>query len=380
MIDLADVQADEPGRNAGNQRLELGPSILRGASALLWGLANGIVHAGHRAIIGPSVHHQDSLCIIARMSEPRVAAEECVAIGAAQQQLEPYPGRDVRVGDLRVLRALPVKGRRLIGPWCFLDRFGPLTFAGGTPMDVAPHPHMGLQTVTWLLDGEILHDDSLQQEALLRPGGLNVMTSGNAIAHAERTPADNTGRLNGVQLWTALPESDRHGRASFQHISEIPSIEFNGGIARVFSGTLGDTTSPAQHFSDVVGADLQIHRDGTLTLPLRPEREHAVLMLNGAAALRGEPLQPDTLYYLGTRRDELAISSTGGSRVLLIGGRPFDETILMWWNFVARTPEEIRQAREDWEAHRRFGDVPAYNGPRIPAPDLLRLATPNPVS
>ena len=108
--------------------------------------------------------------------------------------------------------------------------------------------------------------------------------------------------------------------------------------------------------------------------------EHAVLILDGAAALNGEPLKPDTLYYLGTRRDDLAISSTRGSRVLLIGGRPYDETILMWWNFVARTPEEIRLAREDWEAHRRFGDVPAYKGPRIPAPDLLKLATPNPVS
>src|SRR5688572_18619828 len=140
------------------------------------------------------------------MSEPLVAAEACVAIGAHGQQLEAYPGRDVQIGDLRVLRALPVKGRRLIGPWCFLDRFGPLTFSAGAPMDVAPHPHMGLQTVTWLLDGEVVHDDSLQQEALLRPGGLNVMTSGDAIAHAERTPVENTGRLNGVQLWTALPE------------------------------------------------------------------------------------------------------------------------------------------------------------------------------
>src|SRR5688500_20160701 len=120
------------------------------------------------------------------MSEPRVAAEECVAIGASQQQLEPYPGRDVRVGDLRVLRALPVKGRRLIGPWCFLDRFGPLTFGPGTPMDVAPHPHMGLQTATWLLHGESLHAGSRQQEAPARPRGPTAMTAGHYIAHPER--------------------------------------------------------------------------------------------------------------------------------------------------------------------------------------------------
>ena len=314
------------------------------------------------------------------MSDPLVAAEECVAIAASHQQLDPYPGRDVRLGDLRVLRALPVKGRRLIGPWCFLDRFGPLIFDRGTPMDVAPHPHMGLQTVTWLLDGEVVHDDSLQQEALLRPGGLNVMTSGEAIAHAERTPDENTGRLNGVQLWTALPERDRHGAASFQHLVEVPTIEFPGGIARVFSGTLGDTTSPARHFSGLVGADLEIHPGETLTVPVQRAHEHAVLLLQGDAALHHETARPDTLYYLGTQRDELAISSATGSRVLLIGGLPFGETILMWWNFVARTPEEIRRARDDWEAHRRFGEVPAYRGARIAAPELLKLEQPNPIS
>ena len=314
------------------------------------------------------------------MNDPLVAAEACVAIGAHGQQFEPYQGRDVQIGDLRVLRALPVKGRRLIGPWCFLDRFGPLTFGAGAPMDVAPHPHMGLQTVTWLLDGEVLHDDSLQQEALLRPGGLNVMTSGDAIAHAERTPVENTGRLNGVQLWTALPERHRHGAASFQHLPDVPAVEFTGGVARVFSGALGHVTSPAHHFSPLVGAELQIHPHETFTVPLQRDHEHALLVLKGEAALQRELLSADTLYYLGTQREEIALTSATGSRVLLIGGLPFGETILMWWNFVARTPEEIRQARDDWEAHRRFGDVPAYKGPRLPAPDLLRLANPNPVS
>jgi len=314
------------------------------------------------------------------MTDPVVAAEACEAIGAAHQELVAYVGRDVRLGDLRVLRALPVKGRRLIGPWCFLDRFGPMTFSSGTPMDVAPHPHIGLQTVTWLVDGEVVHDDSLQQEALLRPGGLNVMTSGDAIAHAERTPDSNSGRLNGVQLWTALPDRDRHRTASFQHLSEVPMLDFAGGVARVFSGTLGTAISPAQHFSDLVGADLQIHAGSTSTIPLQRDHEHAVLILSGDAAIDRQPLEPDALYYLGTQRDELAIGSTRGCRLLLIGGLPFTETILMWWNFVARTPEEIRRAREDWEAHRRFGDVPAYRGSRLAAPELMRLAAPNPVS
>ena len=314
------------------------------------------------------------------MSDSTVAAERCEAIAASEQQFDAYPAREVALGDLAVVRALPVKGKRLIGPWCFLDRFGPATFSRGGGMDVAPHPHIGLQTVTWLLDGEIVHDDSLEQEAILRPGGVNVMTSGGAIAHAERTPDDNTGRLNGVQLWTALPESDRHGAPSFQHFAEVPRLEPAGGIVRVFSGALAGTASPASHFSELVGADLQVHPRHELTLPLEPQHEHALLVLSGECTLEGQRLEDRVLYYLGTRRPEMCVRSGSGARLLLIGGAPFSETILMWWNFVARTPEEIREARNDWEAHRRFGDVPAYKGARIPAPALVRLAPPNPVS
>jgi quercetin 2,3-dioxygenase len=314
------------------------------------------------------------------MSQGSVAAETCIALGAAQRQLDAYPAREVAFGSFAVVRALPVKSRRLVGPWCFLDRFGPVTFGQGGGMDVAPHPHMGLQTVSWLLDGEIVHDDSLQQEALLRPGGVNVMTSGHAIAHAERSPDANTGRLNGVQLWTALPDRDRHGAPSFQHVPQVPRLELPGGIVRVFSGTLADATSPAEHFSSLVGADLQVHAGERLQLPLQRDFEHAVLLLSGDCALEGQPLADRVLYYLGTQRTEVTLSSTAGTRVLLVGGPPFPETILMWWNFVARTPDEIRTARNDWEAHRRFGEVPAYTGPRIPAPELVRLAHPNPVS
>jgi hypothetical protein len=239
---------------------------------------------------------------------------------------------------------------------------------------------MGLQTVTWLLEGEVVHDDSLETEAVLRPGGVNVMTSGHAIAHAERTPGENSGRLNGVQLWTALPESRRHGSASFQHLREVPILDLPGGRIRIFSGALGGAMSTAQHFSELVGGDVQVNRAETITIPLQREHEHAVLVLAGSCVLEGQPLEHGTLYYLGTQRTELTLSSTEGARVLLIGGLPLEETILMWWNFVARTPDEIRQAREDWEAHRRFGDVRAYKGARLAAPELVRLAQPNPVS
>jgi len=314
------------------------------------------------------------------MSRDLVAAEPCVALGATARQLDRYVGREVNLGDLPVLRALPVKGKRLIGPWCFLDRFGPLAFNRGIPMDVAPHPHIGLQTVTWLLDGEVVHDASLAQAALLRPGGVNVMTSGHSIAHAEHTPDDNSGRLNGVQLWTALPDSHRHGGASFQHVAEVPKLEVPGAIASVFSGVLGSVTSPATHFSSLIGADLQLHGAHAATFPLDPAHEHGLLVLSGECELEGQRLDARTLYYLGTQRGDLTLTSDQGARLLLVGGPPFPETILMWWNFVARTPEEIRDAREDWEAHRRFGDVPAYPERRIPAPELVRLAHPNPLS
>jgi redox-sensitive bicupin YhaK (pirin superfamily) len=149
----------------------------------------------------------------------RIAAEECVALGATRPQLESYPNRELSLGSLSITRALPVRERRLVGPWCFLDRFGPLTFSEGTPMDVAPHPHIGLQTVTWLIDGEVMHADDLGSESLLRPGSVNVMTSGGGTAHAEQTPRDNSGRLNGVQLWVALPDAHRHMAASFAHVT-----------------------------------------------------------------------------------------------------------------------------------------------------------------
>jgi redox-sensitive bicupin YhaK (pirin superfamily) len=309
-----------------------------------------------------------------------VAAETCVALGAADARVEAYPNRELSLGSLAISRALPVKDRRLVGPWCFLDRFGPLTFTDGKPMDVAPHPHIGLQTVTWLLQGEVVHDDSLGFQSVLRPGGVNVMTSGGAISHAEQTPGDNTGRLNGVQLWVALPDDHRRMPAAFEHIGEVPSLELPAGRVQIFAGTLHGTSSPATHFSEIVGADVQVHPGHSFTLPLDSTFEHALLVLSGDAAVNGESLAERVLYYIGTARSEATFSSRNGARLLVIGGPPFPEKILMWWNFVARTEDEIAQARMDWEEGQRFGEVRAYKGPRLSAPSLVRFARPNPVS
>ena len=313
------------------------------------------------------------------MSE-NVAAEPCVALNGAGGTVEAYPGREVKLGPLSIARVLPVRDRRLVGPWCFLDRFGPLSFTGSKPMDVAPHPHIGLQTVTWLLDGEVTHDDSLGFEAVARPGGVNVMTAGRGIAHAEQTPRVNSGHLNGVQLWVALPETARNGPAAFQHVAEVPSADMHGGIAQVFAGSLGGVVSPAQHHSPLVGADLRVHKDERMVFAVDPTFEHAALLLDGDAAAEGPIFVPHVLYYFGSGRSEIHIESERGARVLWIGGPPFSETILMWWNFVARTPDEIARARADWEAGVRFGPVRGYDGAPLQAPPLARFARPNPVS
>src|SRR5687768_6879489 len=182
--------------------------------------------------------------------------------------LESWPAHRAQVGPLSIRRALPVRQRRMVGPWCFLDRYGPLTFAEGKPMDVAPHPHIGLQTVSWLLDGEVLHRDSLGFESLIVPGELNVMTSGRAIAHSEESPRSPSGVLNGVQLWVALPDAARHGDPAFHHYKDLPLVESPGGTVSLFTGELAGVRSPALAFSAIVGAQLNIHRGEELAIAL----------------------------------------------------------------------------------------------------------------
>lgn len=284
--------------------------------------------------------------------------------------IEATPARHTYLGPLEIRRALPLRERRMVGPWCFLDRYGLVTFSEGQPMDLAPHPHIGLQTVSWLLDGEILHRDSLGNESLLRPGGVNLMTAGRGIAHSEQTPLKNSGRLNGAQLWIALPDISRNREPGFEFVPELPVVELRGGRIAVILGEAAGAKSSAVVLSPLVGADLQVWNDETMTMPLRRDFEHALLVLDGSAVLEGEALAPDVLYYLGSGRDDVSISTRNGARLLLVGGMPFGETILMWWNFVARTPQEIVNAAEDWNNGRRFGPVRGHAEPLIPAPPL----------
>jgi redox-sensitive bicupin YhaK (pirin superfamily) len=296
-------------------------------------------------------------------------AEACVGEPSASPTLEALPGRLTDLGGLPLRRLLPRSQRRLVGPWCFLDSYGPLTFASGKPMDVAPHPHIGLQTVSWLLEGELIHNDSLGLQGTVRPGMLNLMTAGRGIAHSEETPPQNAGRLRGVQLWVALPGASRGTDPSFEQHRELPALVGEGGRATVILGQLGRERSPARAFSPLVGAEVAGEPGRRFVLPLDPDFEHAVVLLQGGCRLHGQALDVDTLYYLGLGRRELALEAEAqGHRLLLLGGAPLGETVLMWWNFVARSNEEILAAREDWEAGRRFGAVGAYAGPRLQAP------------
>jgi quercetin 2,3-dioxygenase len=308
---------------------------------------------------------------------PAPAAETCVSEPAPRPTLEALPGRLTDLGGLPIRRLLPRSARRLVGPWCFLDSYGPLTFASGKPMDVAPHPHIGLQTVSWLLEGELIHHDSLGRQGPASPGTLNLMTAGHGIAHSEETPAANSGRLRGIQLWVALPDASRGAPPAFQQHGSLPIAELDGGLATVFMGQVGEARSPAKAFSPIVGAEIAGAGHGRLVVPLDPSFEQALVLLQGSCELDGQPLAAETLYYLGCGRREVVLGVPAAPpRLLLLGGLPFGETVLMWWNFVARTTEEIVAAREDWQGGRRFGEVRAYDGPRLDAPPFLARPVP----
>jgi redox-sensitive bicupin YhaK (pirin superfamily) len=295
--------------------------------------------------------------------------------------MEIFPARVTDLAGMPVRRLVPTKGRRLVGPWCFLDLFGPVDVDRGTAMDVAPHPHIGLQTVSWLLEGEALHKDSLDCEAIARPGALNLMTAGAGIAHSEETPPAHSRRLHGVQLWLALPDAHRHDPPVFDHYPERPTAEGGGWRAVVFLGEMAGVAASGRVFSPLVGAEVRLDADRITALPLRADFEHAVVPLDGESAYGDQPLARDTLHFLALGAQEIVLRTRGSARVLLIGGAPFAESILMWWNFVGRTSDELLAAREDWQARRRFGEVRRYAGPRLDAPAFTGRPVPaNPMS
>jgi quercetin 2,3-dioxygenase len=271
---------------------------------------------------------------------------------------EVLAGRDAMVGSMRVRRVLPQHARRTVGAWCFADHLGPVPMSNGVEVGIGPHPHTGLQTVTWLLSGELLHLDSLGSEQRIRPGELNLMTAGAGVAHAEEAPNRGSEDLHGVQLWVAQPEATRHGPPAFEHHSELPRFELPGTQAVVLVGEFSGHVSPARRDTEHFGADLVLEPPGT-TLPLRPDHEHGLVVLEGAVSI-GERLvvEPGALASVGPGRGEWRLNVRQPARALLLGGVPFPEPVLMWWNFVGRTRDELSMACRQWSLRdERFGVV-----------------------
>jgi len=301
--------------------------------------------------------------------------------------------REVPLGGVRgmeVHRTLPHRALPLVGAWCFLDRFGPQE----TLMRVEPHPHIGLQTVTWPIIGEVRHRDAVGSDVVVRPGALNLMTSGAGIAHSEYSVGEGLIPLDALQLWVALPESRRHGGPAFERHEDLPVLDLGDGAdAVVVMGELGDVVSPATVHTPIVGAEVRLPAGVDVRIPLHPEWEYAIYGMTGTSeAVTGmDAVDPDAarrsapvpvaggtasvdhtrLVYLGRGRDHVELRSDEGARVFLLGGEPFEADIVMWWNFVGRSHDEIVEAREAWEAHAdRFGAVVDHGPERIPAPPL----------
>ncbi len=288
--------------------------------------------------------------------------------------------REVPLGGPRAMtvrRTLPQRKRSLIGAWCFVDHYGPddVSVSGG--MDVPPHPHTGLQTVSWLFAGEIEHRDSLGVHARVRPGELNLMSAGRGICHSEVSTGETT-VLHGVQLWVALPESHRDGPRDFDHYAPEP-VHGAGATARVFLGSLLGSRSPVRTATPLLGAELSLRVGAAAELEVDPAFEHGLLVDEGTVQFAGTVLNRAQLGYARDGQSTLILRNTGDvpARLLLLGGPPFGEEVVMWWNFLGRNHEEIVEFRRAWEEHAaRFGQVAGYAGHdpdgigRLPAPPL----------
>ncbi len=322
--------------------------------------------------------------------------------GPAMTVLQP---RDVPLGGVRAMqvrRTLPQRGRTTIGAWCFADHYGPDEVAETGGMVVPPHPHTGLQTVSWLFEGEIEHRDSTGVRALVRPGAVNLMTAGRGISHSEVSTSGTT-RLHGVQLWVALPDASRHTMPVFEHAETTP-VPVDDATVRVFAGSLPGVPGEASvtAFSPLVGAQIELPAGGEAWIDLDPAFEHGVLVDLGpvgvtvpkrddeadeapegadglAVAGHTTVLERSELGHLATGYDGVRLrASDAPVRVILIGGVPFGEQLVMWWNFIGRDHDEIVEFRRQWQADvidgadrdGRFGTVDGYDGDALPAPEL----------
>jgi redox-sensitive bicupin YhaK (pirin superfamily) len=292
------------------------------------------------------------------------------------------PYRNVPLGGPRAMpvrRSLPQRERSLIGAWCFIDHYGPDDVSETGGMKVPGHPHTGLQTVSWLFTGEIEHRDTTGAHAMVRPGQLNIMTAGSGIAHSEFS-TDDTTILHGAQLWVALPDEHRFIEPGFEHY-EPPAIDVEGAKAFVFLGDLLGQSSPVSMWSELVGAEINLQPGQRLEVPVSPGHEHGFLCDTGTLTIDGAVAKPGELIFhpLGTDRITIEASQTEPTRLLLLGGVPFGEQIVMWWNFIGRSHEEVVRFRDEWQRERetrggvQYGAFPGAWPDTLPAPGLPNL-------
>jgi len=276
--------------------------------------------------------------------------------------------REKDIGEFSVRRALPFMQQRSIGPWIFFDHFGPVEFAPGEGMNVRPHPHINLATVTYLFEGEIYHRDTLGNALSIHPGAINLMVAGKGIAHSERTRDElrETGyRLHGLQLWHALPEEFEEVEPAFYHTpaADIPSVDMNGVTIRVMMGSAFGMTSPVKIFSPNLYLEAEM-KDGAI-MDVPEAEELGVYVVKGEAEIDGETAPINAMTVLNPSAQK--IRAVGKTRLAIIGGAPLGRRHL-WWNFVSSRKERIEQAKEDWK-NGVFGDVPGDSDERIPLPD-----------
>ncbi len=288
------------------------------------------------------------------------------------------------VGGIPIQRALPNKARRVIGAWCFADHAGPATLPPERRMNVGPHPHTGLSTFSWMIEGEILHRDSLGSEQVLRAGQVNLMTAGHGISHSEESLTD---RIHLAQLWIALPDAERERAPSFQHFPDLPRCGVGGFDGTVLVGEWAGQRSPVPSFTPLLGVDLVADGPADAVLALQPAFEHGFMLLEGAVEVAPtgheavETVEPGTLLYVGPGCPSVGLRCSATARLLLLGGTPWPQPPLLWWNFVGREPAEMTAWAQDWarEDGGRFGRVPGYAGPRIAVPPVPPLRKPEPV-
>lgn len=272
------------------------------------------------------------------------------------------------LGAFRVRRALPAPGRTMVGPFIFVDQFGPSQLQPGEAMDVRPHPHIGLATVTWLFEGAIDHRDSLGNYATIRPGQVNLMTAGRGIVHSERSPAEERPkppRLYGMQTWLALPDGSEEIDPAFESRADLPLVEGDGASARVIMGSLWGKTAPTTCHSPTIYAEIVLDAGGAIPLDADAE-ERAVMLVGGEASIGGLPLDLYSLVVLAPGA-AMRLASQNGGRVMLLGGGAFATRRHVWWNFVSSRRERIEQAKADWNEG-RFPKVQGDDKEFIPIP------------